>query len=285
MLLQKGYSIHHLSRTPELHGNPRITVYKWDIDKNDIDERCLDGVIAIIHLAGEGIAEKRWTAKRKQQIIHSRTASISMIYDLLKRNPAHQVNTIISASATGYYGDRDDELLTEESSPGNGFLPVACIEWEKAVNKGTELNLRVVKLRTGIVLTNQGGALPEIANPIKKGVGTALGSGKQWMSWIHIQDVIKMYAYILENADMNGVYNMTAPNPVTNVEMTRALAEIFDKKLWLPNAPAFGLKLVLGEMSALVLDSAKVSSAKIEKAGFKFDFPKLSDAVKDIYSD
>ena len=285
MLLQKGYSIHHLSRNPELHGNPRITVYKWDIDKNEIDEKCLDGVIAIVHLAGEGIAEKRWTAKRKQQIIQSRTASIGMIYDLLKRNPAHQVKTIVSASAIGYYGDRGNELLTEDSPPGKGFLPVACIEWEKAVDKGAELNLRVVKLRTGIVLTDEGGALPEIANPIKKGIGTALGSGKQWMSWIHIQDVIRMYVYALENTDIQGTYNMTAPYPVTNAEMTKTLAETFDKKLWLPNAPAFGLKLLLGEMSALVLDSDKVSSSKIENAGFKFDFTQLSSALKEIYSD
>lgn len=285
MLLQKGYSIHHLSRNPELHGNPRITAFKWDIDKNEIDERCLDGVISIVHLAGEGIAEKRWTAKRKQEIIHSRTKSIAIIYDLLKRSPAHQVKTIVSASAIGFYGDRGDELLTEDSPPGNGFLPIACIEWEKAVDKGTELNLRVVKLRTGIVLSSDGGALPEIANPIKKGVGTALGSGKQWMSWIHIQDVIRMYVFALENTGVQGTYNMVAPNPVINAEMTEALGEIFDKKLWLPNAPAFGLKLVLGEMSALVLDSDKVSCSKIENAGFKFDYPQLRSALKEIYSD
>ena len=285
MLLQKGYSIHHLSRNPELHGNPRITVYKWDIETNEIDETCLDGVIAIVHLAGEGIAEKRWTAKRKQQIIHSRTASIGMIYEMLKRNPFHQVKTIVSASAIGYYGDRGDELLREDSPPGKGFLPIACIEWEKAVSKGAELNLRIVTLRTGIVLSDEGGALPEIANPIKKGVGTVLGSGEQWMSWIHILDVIRMYVYALEQDSIQGTYNMTAPKPVTNAEMTEALADLFHKKLWLPKAPAFGLKLVLGEMSALVLDSDKVSSSKIENEGFKFDFTELRAALKQIYSD
>lgn len=285
MLLQKGYSIHHLSRNPEPHGNPRITVFKWDIDKNEIDEKCLDGVIAIVHLAGEGIADKRWTAKRKQQIVRSRTASIGMIYDLLKRNASHEVNTIVSASAIGYYGDRGDELLTEDSLPGKGFLPIACVEWEKAVDKGTELNLRVVKLRTGVVLTDEGGALPELASPIKKGVGTALGSGKQWMPWIHLQDVIRMYVYALENSSIQGTYNMTAPNPVTNAKMTDALAKVFDRRLWLPNAPAFGIKLILGEMSALVLDSDKVSSSKIVSAGFKFDYPELKAALEAIYSD
>lgn len=283
MLLQKGYNIHHLSRNPELHGNPRITVFKWDIDKSEIDENCIKGVSAIIHLAGEGIAEKRWTAKRKQQIIQSRTGSINLLYNLIRKNPDHRIETILSASAIGYYGDRDDELLTEDSKPGNGFLPLACLEWEKAVDEGEKLNLRVVKMRTGIVLSDAGGALPEIVNPIRKGLGAPLGSGKQWMSWIHLQDVNKMYVFALENEQVRGTYNMTAPKPVTNAEITNTLAEILDKKLWLPNVPAFSLKLLLGEMSALVLDSAKVSCLKIQSAGFTFDFPEVTGALKEIY--
>jgi len=285
MLLQRGYAIHHLSRNPELHGNPRITVFKWDIDKNELDESCLSGVEAIVHLAGEGIAEKRWTNKRKQQIIRSRTDSINMIYQRLQRNPDHSVKTIVSASAIGYYGDRGDELLTEDAVPGEGFLPAACIEWEKAVDEGHKLNLRVVKLRTGIVLTDEGGALPEIAGPIRKGFGSPLGSGQQWMSWIHIHDVIRMYTFALEHPEIQGTYNMTAPDPVTNSEMTKSLARIFNKSLWLPNVPVFGLKLILGELSALVLDSAKVSSSKIRAAGFRFDYPELNTALQEIYID
>ena len=285
MLLQKGYNIHHLSRNPELHGNPRISVFRWDIDKNEIDENCLSGVEAIIHLAGEGIAEKRWTNKRKRQIIRSRTDSIALIYRLLRELPDHSVKTIISASAIGFYGDRGNEELTEASKAGNGFLPAACIEWEKAVDEGEKLELRVVKLRTGIVLTDEGGALPEMAGPIKKGFGSPLGSGQQWMSWIHIHDAIRMYVFALENRDIQGAYNMTAPDPVTNAEMTKSLGEIFDKKLWLPNVPAFGLKLLLGELSALVLDSAHVSSAKIRSAGFTFNYPDLNSALQAIYVD
>lgn len=285
MLLQKGYNIHHLSRKPELHGNPRITVFHWDIDNNEIDNNCLTGVTAIIHLAGEGIAEKRWTTHRKQKIVQSRTNSIAMLYSLVRQKPDHQVETIVSASAIGYYGDRDEELLSEDAKPGKGFLPLACLEWEKAVDEGEKLNLRVVKFRTGIVLTDAGGALPEIANPIRKGFGSALGDGRQWMSWIHLQDVIRMYVFAIENPNIRGTYNMTAPNPVTNAEMTKSLAHIFNKKLWLPNVPAFSLKILLGELSALVLDSAKVSSSKIQSEGFTFDFPDLDKALKEIYSE
>ncbi|NEU07517.1 TIGR01777 family protein [Flavihumibacter sp. R14] len=283
MLLQKGYAVHHLSRNPELHGNPRIKVFKWDVKNNQIDPNCISGVEAIIHLAGEGIAEKRWTEKRKQEIVSSRTDSIEMIYRLLQQSPGHAVKTIISASAIGYYGDRENKLLTEEDPPGKGFLPMACIAWEKAVDEGEKMNLRIVKLRTGIVLTDEGGALAEMAAPVKRGLGSPLGTGHQWMSWIHIQDVMRMYIFALENPQIRGTYNMTAPNPVTNTELFRNLGQIFDKKLWLPRVPALALKIMLGELSALVLDSAKVSSSKIQASGFTFNYPELNKALREIY--
>lgn len=285
MLLQKGYNIHHLSRDPQPHGNPRITVFKWDLSNNFIDPGCIQGVDSIIHLAGENIAEKRWSTQRKQEIIRSRVDSITLLYNLLKQHPEHQVKSVISSSAIGYYGDRPGELLTEDSAPGEGFLPIACIEWEKAVRKAEAQNLRLVILRTGIVLTETGGALPELAKPIKLGIGAALGSGKQWMSWIHLQDVIRMFVFAHESQSLSGTYNMTAPNPVTNAEVTKVIARVLNKPLWLPNVPAFGLKLALGEMSALVLDSAKVSAAKIQSEGFSFNFPEINEAVKNIYSE
>ena len=285
MLLQNGYTVHHLSRNPELHKNPKIKIFKWDVEKNEIDENCLDGVGSIIHLAGEGIAGKRWTRDRKEKIVKSRTESTSLLYDLLKQTPGHQVSTFISSSAIGFYGSRGNEILTEKSPAGEGFLPVTCIEWEKAVDEGNLLNIRVVKLRTGIVLSNEGGALPEMAAPVKKGFGSPLGSGKQWMSWIHIHDAVRMYVFVLENPGLKGTYNMTSPNPVTNKEMTQALAAILETKIWLPNVPALGLKILLGEMSVLVLDSAKVSSAKILSEGFKCNFTKLEEALNEIYLD
>ncbi len=283
LLLLKGYNIHILSRGDEQQDNPKFRVFKWDVYKHKIDDKCIDGVEIIIHLAGEGIAEKRWTEKRKKQIIESRTESIRMIYDLLKRNNKHTIQAVISASAIGYYSDRGDELMTEESKPANDFLAYSCIEWEKAVDEGSDLGLRIVKFRTGIVLDKNGGALSQMDKPIKLGFGAILGSGKQWMSWIHIKDVIRMYAFAVDNKDMHGAFNMVTPNPVTNVEMTKAIANTLNKPLWLPKIPSFALKLAMGEMSTIVLGSTKVAAAKIQSAGFKFEYADLQEALEKIY--
>lgn len=282
ILLRKGYTIHHLSRNENQHGNPKIKIFKWDVFKREIDEKCLVGVDAIIHLAGEGIVEKRWTDNRKKLIIESRTESIRMLYSLLKNRP-HQVKDIISASAIGYYSHRGNQLLKEDDLPGSDFLSTSCIKWENAVDEGIKLGLRIVKLRTGIVLTPDGGALPQLAKPIQYNFGAAIGSGMQWTSWIHIQDAISMYVYALENANLNGVYNMVAPNPVTNKTLTSEIAVALNKSLWLPNIPAFTLKLVMGEMSIAILGSTKASAEKIVSAGFKFMYPEIKEALTEIY--
>lgn len=279
-LLAKGYQVSHLDRKPGK--NPKVKTYLLDIDKGEIDATCINGVDTIVHLAGAGIVGKRWTDERKKEIINSRTQSIGLIYDLLKKKN-HLVKSVISASATGYYGDRADELLTEESAPGNDFLAEVCIKWEQAADAGLDTGLRVVKLRTGVVLDKNGGALPQLANPIKWGIGSPMGSGKQWMPWIHWKDVVKLYLYAIENSALKGVYNMTGPNPVTNQELTKAVAKQLRKPLWAPNVPEFVLKLILGEMRAVVMESDRTSAQKIEDAGFKFDFPELQDALKDIY--
>jgi len=279
-LLAKGYQVSHLDRKPGK--NPKVKTYLLDIDKGEIDATCINGVDTIIHLAGAGIVGKRWTDERKKEIINSRTQSIGLIYDLLKKKN-HLVKSVISASATGYYGDRADELLTEESAPGSDFLAEVCIKWEQAADAGLDTGLRVVKLRTGVVLDKNGGALPQLANPIKWGIGSPMGSGKQWMPWIHWKDVVKLYLYAIENSALKGVYNMTGPNPVTNQELTKAVAKQLRKPLWAPNVPEFVLKLILGEMRAVVMESDRTSAQKIEDAGFKFDFPELQDALKDIY--
>ena len=279
-LLAKGYQVSHLDRKPGK--NPQVKTYLLDVTKGEIDATCINGVDTIIHLAGAGIVGKRWTDERKKEIINSRTQSIGLIYDLLKKKN-HLVKSVISASATGYYGDRADELLTEESAPGSDFLAEVCIKWEQAADAGLDTGLRVVKLRTGVVLDKNGGALPQLANPIKWGIGSPMGSGKQWMPWIHWKDVVKLYLYAIENSALKGVYNMTGPNPVTNQELTKAVAKQLRKSLWAPNVPEFVLKLILGEMRAVVMESDRTSAQKIEDAGFKFDFPELQDALKDIY--
>ncbi|MDF3078310.1 MAG: hypothetical protein K0S09_2199 [Sphingobacteriaceae bacterium] len=281
LLLDIGYHVRHLSRSakPAKHD---VEVFAWDVYKGEIDERCIDGVSAIIHLAGEGIAKKRWTAKRKMKIIQSRTASIDLIYKLLERK-AHKVEALISASAVGFYGDRGDGLLTEESPSGSGFLAESCREWEKAVDAEAALGLRIVKLRTGLVLAREGGALPQMDKLVRLGLGAALGSGSQWQSWIHIKDAVKMYLFALENAQISGNYNMATSHPVTNQELTKAIAQALKKPLWLPNVPAFALKLALGEMSEVVLSSTRVSAEKIMQQGFRFEFNKLAEALEEIY--
>lgn len=279
-LLEKGYKVSHLSRKP---GNsPRVKTFLWDVHHNQIDEACVDDVDTIVHLAGAGVVDKRWTDARKQEIIDSRTKSIRLIYNVLGKKE-HSVKAVISASATGYYGNRGEEILTEESKPGDDFLAEVCIKWEANADEGKELGLRIVKFRTGIVLDKDGGALPQLVNPVKWGVGSPLGSGQQWMPWIHWQDVVKMYIYGIEHESLNGVYNMAAPNPVTNMQLVQALAKQLNKPFWAPNVPAFILKLLMGEMSIAVLESDRASAQKIEAAGFKFKYAELQDALNEIY--
>jgi uncharacterized protein (TIGR01777 family) len=281
LLLNRGHQVSHLSRTANTH--PAVTTFLWDVSKSQIDETCINGIDTIVNLAGANVAESRWTNERKKEIIESRTKSITLIYKLLKDKPHHTVKTIISASATGYYGDRADELLTEDSAPGTDFLANVCMQWEHAVDTGESLGLRIVKFRTGIVLDANGGALAALAKPIKFGFGSPLGNGKQWMPWIHEDDVINMYLYGIENDNLTGDHNMVAPNPVTNKQLTKAVAKELHRPLWLPNVPTFALKLLLGEMSSMILASQKASAQKIEEAGFKFKYPTLTWALKDIY--
>ena len=279
-LLSRGHLVSHLSRSRGK--DPKVKTFLWDVIKGEIDEHCIDGVDTIIHLAGAGIADKRWSEERKAEILNSRTKSIGLIYALM-RTKAHKVNTVISASGVGYYSDRGNELLTENSSPAHDFIGSCCIEWEKAVDEGAEFDLRIVKFRTGVVLSLAGGALPQLALPVKFAVGSPLGNGKQWISWIHQQDVIDMYLHGLENKQLAGVYNMAAPNPVTNAVLTKAVAKQLHRPLWAPNVPAFLIKLLFGEMATLVLGSTKASAQKIIDAGFKFKYPEIASALKEIY--
>lgn len=279
LLLDKGYTVSHLSRKE--NSVPKVKTYLWDVQKGIIDPNCIKGVDVIVHLAGAGIADKKWTDERKQEIIDSRTNSIRLIYALLKQHP-HQVKKVISASATGYYSDRGNELMTEESAPAKDFLGKCCVAWEQAVDEGEALGLEILKFRTGVVLTDEGGALKQLAFPIKFGFGTILGTGKQWIPWIHLEDTIDLYLYGIKNP-LFGVYNMVAPNPVTNAKLTVIAAIQLHRPLWLPKVPAFALKLFLGEMSAVVLGSTKVSAEKTEQAGFVFKYPTIKEAIWEIY--
>lgn len=282
-LIKKGFTVHQLSRNLS-NANDGVKIFKWDVSRMEIDENCIKDVEVIINLAGEGITDKAWTQKRKQQIVKSRTGAIRLLHDVLKDHPNHTVKTFISSSAVGHYGDRRDEILSEESEPGTDFLANTCLAWERAADKIMNLGLRLVIFRTGVVLSRRGGALPPLARPIKMGLGAALGSGKQWSPWVHIDDAINMFIYAVENESINGVYNMAAPFPATNAELTRAIAKQLKKPIWLPNVPKFVLRIALGEMSRVVLNSNRVTPDKIVESGFIFKFPKLDCALGDIYA-
>ncbi|MFM6953387.1 MAG: TIGR01777 family oxidoreductase [Sphingobacteriaceae bacterium] len=282
-LLDKGHTVRILSRSATPNIDKRITAYTWNVDKNELDARCFEGADVVIHLAGEAIVDKPWTSARKKAIIESRTASIRLIYSALKNSKNNSVKTLISAAAIGFYSDRGDEILNESSPAGTGFLAESCIAWEQAIDEGEVLGLRIVKFRTGIVLDKEGGALPPMALPVKLGLGASLGSGKQWISWIHWQDVVNMYVFALEQGTLKGVYNMAAPEPITNKAFTQALAKQFKRPLWLPGVPSILLKAILGERSVAILGSTRVQVAKIQEAGFSFLYPSISSALKELY--
>lgn len=280
LLLQGGHRVSLLSRKKEFI--PDVTVYQWDIAKKNIELEAIEKADYIIHLAGAGVADGRWTDNRKREILESRTGSAGLLYESLKQT-GHRPQAFISASAIGIYGaDRGDELLSEESSYGNDFLATVTKAWENSVQPIADLGIRTVKLRIGIVLSEKGGALAKLAAPIRLGAGTALGSGRQWMSWIHIDDLCRMFMYALENESLAGAYNAVGPHPDTNTDLTRAAADALDRPLILPNAPAFALKLLFGEMAVVVLGGVRVSNRKIAQAGFGYRFAGLPSAMADL---
>lgn len=277
MLLEKGHLVSHLGRHKKT-GN--IPSFVWDVENKSVDLQAFEGVDTIIHLAGAGIADQRWTAKRKKEILESRTHSTKLLFDTLKNHP-HTLKTLVAASAIGYYGfGFDEEVFTEESKAGEGFLADVTRQWEEQVDQIDKLGLRLVKLRIGIVLSEKGGALAEMTKPIRFGIGAPLGSGKQFLSWIHIDDLCAMFIQAAENLSWHGAYNAVGINWVTNAELTKAIAHVLKKPLWLPPIPDFIMKLILGEMAGMVLNGSKVSSEKIRKAGFKFKYEKLDEALK-----
>lgn len=280
-LQQAGHELSILSRKQEQI--PGVKVYIWDIYKKQIDTNCMSDVDCVIHLAGENIADEKWTAERKREIIDSRTLSTHLLYSAIEDTNT-KLDCLISASATGYYGDCGDEILTENDGPGLGFLAECCKEWEEAVDKGNTQGHRIVKLRTGFVLAKGEGALAAIEKQIKFFTGAPLGSGKQWVPWVHIDDIVAMYVYALENPTLSGAYNACAPFPVTNATLTAAIAAKLHRPVWPLNVPEKMLKLILGEMSELVLMSTNTSAQKLLSADFKFKYTQLDDALADIYS-
>lgn len=279
-LEEKGYTVNVLSRSK----NPRKqNQYYWDIDKMEIDEACMSSADYIIHLAGESIANKRWSRKQRRKIISSRTQSSRLIVETIKKNQTYP-KAIISSSAIGYYGfSETDKIFMESDEPSDDFLGRTCALWEEEVSKGKGLHIRTVIIRTGIVLSKKGGALKKMNGPTRLGFGAALGSGRQYLPWIHIDDLCDIYIAAIEQKEWDGPFNAVAPEHVTNKAFMNTLASAQGKKIWLPNVPEIFLKLALGEMSQLLLKGNRISSVKLQKAGYTFKFPGIDDALSNLF--
>jgi len=280
MLMSKGYNVTHLSRSKE--SKSWVDAIQWDVENHKLDPKDLEGFDIVINLAGAGIADEAWSAKRKKVIRDSRVNSNLLLRDSLEHLRV-KPSLFISASAIGYYGLQTSEhVYKEEDNPGNDFLAQTCIEWESSANEVAKLGIPTAMVRIGLVLSDEGGALPEMEKPFRWGVGAPLGSGKQGMPWIHIDDLCGIFIHIIENK-LEGVYNGAAPNGVSNKEFTKILAEVLNRKLLLPAVPGFMIKLVMGDRANLVLKGSLVSSEKILDTGYAFEFSKLKAALKDLY--
>jgi uncharacterized protein (TIGR01777 family) len=272
---------------PEGHEISRLVRYaphsqdeiEWSPDRYSIALSLIEGFAAVVHLAGESIAEGRWTDEKKKRIRESRVKGTKLLADALA-NLSNPPRTLICASAVGYYGDRGDELLTEESAPGDDFLAKVCVEWEQATALAKEKGIRVLNSRFGIILDKNGGALKKMLPPFRMGIGGRLGSGKQWMSWIALDDVVGALKYALTNDALAGPANFVAPSPVRNAEFTKVLGKVLSRPTLFP-IPAFGLRLLFGEMAdALLLSSQRVKAARLEAGGYQFQYSDLADALR-----
>ncbi len=281
-LTAKGHAIIVLSRTQKNSTNPLISYRQWNVEKGMIDETAIAAADYIIHLAGAGVADKRWSKKRKEEIKQSRIQSSALLVHALSRIP-NKVQAVVSASGIGWYGADKGKIFTETDPHYNDFLGTTCLAWENSIEPVTQLGIRLVKLRTGIVLSNDGGALAEFKKPVRFGLATILGSGKQMVSWVHILDIVRMYEYAIENNQVSGVFNAAAPNPVTNKELTVAIAKKMKGKAFITiPVPSVALQLILGEMSIEVLKSTTVSADKIRNSGFNFLYPTLDAAINEL---
>jgi len=290
-LLNKDYNVIILTRSPGKYSNtPGLSYAGWDIEKQAIDKEAITKADYIIHLAGAGVAEKRWSAKRKNEIFESRTKSSELIVKSLNEN-ANNVKAVISASGIGWYGislptdgkGTEKYPFIETDPPAEDFLGTTCQAWEASIDPAASLGKRLVKFRTGVVISKEGGAIKEFKKPLRFGLATILGNGKQVMSWIHIDDLVHLYIYAIENEKLQGVYNAVAPLPLANKKLILQLARCIRGKFFVPIfVPSFILEIVLGEMSIEVLKSASVSCEKIKKGGYSFLYPSFKAACKAI---
>jgi len=280
LLILNNFSVSIFSRSVKQNADD-ISYFRWDIANHFIEEEAILKADYIIHLAGEGIADQRWTAKRKEEIVQSREKSIQLIYDVLKKHNK-KLDAFVSASGVGIYGAvNGSEICTENTLAVNDFLGSTCQKWEAAADTIASLGIRTVKIRTGLVLGKDEGFLKKLIPIFKMKLGSALGSGKQYMPWIHIDDLCSIYLEAIKNPKMSGAYNAAINDNTNNEIFSKTLAKIYGYSLWLPNVPSFLIQMALGEMALIVLKGRRVSSDKIEKTGFQFRFNTLELALED----
>lgn len=277
-LTDDGHEVFRLVRHEPIFGAPEIW---WDPSEGRVDAEHLEGHDVVVHLAGESIASGRWTSEKKRTILESRVKGTLLLSEALARL-SRPPSVFLSASAIGYYGDRGDELLTEQSTLGNDFLANVCVEWEGATMPAVEKGIRTVHTRFGIILDDKGGALAKMLTPFRMGIGGRVGSGKQWMSWIALDDVISGLKFLMGETSTSGAVNFVAPNPVTNAEFTKTLGRVLSRPTFLP-VPEFGARLAFGEMAdALLLSSQRVEPGVLKSKGFQFRWTTLESALKNI---
>ena len=278
-LQEKGYDVAILSRKKT---ESSVRSYTWDINNNEIEKGAIESADYIIHLAGANIGDKRWTIKRKKLILSSRIITGQLLLSKIQEQTKFP-KAFISASAIGYYGAiTTDKTLSETNPVSKDFLGSTCQQWEKIADKFNDLGIRTVKIRTGIVLSYQGGALSKMLPLFKFGIGSAIGSGKQYFPWIHINDLCEIYIKAIEDSEMAGAYNAVVADRMTNKEFSRTLARVLNKPFWFPNVPTFLVKLIFGEMSVMLLEGSKISADKIIKTRYNFLFPELEIALTNL---
>jgi len=280
LLLKNGIHINYLTTSEDkIQDEDKYKGFLWNPKRGEIDEACISDIDAIIHLAGATIS-KRWTPAYKEEIIESRLLSTNLLYSLLKNKP-NKVKQFICASATGIYPDSLDKVYSEDSTEtDHSFLGTVVQKWEAAADQIARLDIKVAKVRTGLVLSGKGGVLKEMAAPVKFGLGTAFGSGEQIQSWIHLSDMAGIYFYILKK-ELEGVYNAVAPYPVSQNVLVKTIANVLDKVYFMPNIPKFAMEVALGEMHILLFTSQNVSAKKIIGEGYQFKYLSLEKAIKD----
>lgn len=279
-LSEKGYDLSVLSRKKQ-EGSEKITYFQWDIDKATIDLKAFDGVDTIINLTGVNISEKRWTKKRKKEILASRTQSLKLLFKTVSENK-FPIQTVISSSAVGYYGALTSQTIFDEtSSKGDDFLATICSQWENEANQFTKIGARVVILRKGVIIGKGGGLIQTFAPIAKKGINPAVGSGKQYIPLIDMRDLLRLYEFLLSHQEVKGVFNAVSSQHITMNELAKTILSHLGKKKILPNAPSFVIRLLFGEMACMLLNGSRISNERIKQQGFTFLYDTLEKSLED----